>query len=190
MAEQAGAEHPPAPLRAPEGRVPPVVVRADLASAFAVASALAVLGIALGRLWASLAPARRMRVVADDGRLATLPLEGWHRFDGLAMFLLLGLAAGLVTGVALWLLRSRRGPVLLLGAVVGSLLSAWLALRTGVAFADAAHTVPGTPRIGSVVARAPVLETAWVVLAQPFGAAVSYGMAAAWNARDDLGRRT
>ncbi len=190
MAEQAGAEHPPAPLRARAGRLPPVVVRADLASAFAVASVLAVLGIGLGKLWASLAPARRMRVVADDGRVVTLPLEGWHRFDGLAMFLLLGLAAGLVTGVALWLLRSRRGPVLLLGAVAGSLLSAWVALRTGLAFADAAHAVPGTPRTGSVIERAPVLESAWVVLAQPFGAALSYGMAAAWNARDDLGRRT
>jgi hypothetical protein len=166
-----------------------VVVRADLLPAFSVASLISLVGLPVGWLWALLAPPQRMRVVTRDGRLVPLTAESWHRFDGLAIFLLLGLVTGLLIGVVVWLLRARRGPVMLLGTVLGSLLSAWLAMRMGVAFAEGRYPVPDPLELGEVVELAPVLETAWALVAQPLTAAFAYGTLAAWNARDDLGRR-
>ncbi|WP_298178622.1 DUF2567 domain-containing protein [Saccharomonospora sp.] len=170
-------------------RPPRVVVKADLLPTFSVASLISLVGLPLGWIWAQLAPPQRMRVVTRDGRLVPLTSESWHRFDGLAMFLLLGLVAGLLVGVVVWLLRARRGPVMLVGAVLGSVLGAWLAMRMGSAFAEMRFPVPESLALGAVVERAPVLESAWVLVAQPLTTAFAYGSLAAWNARDDLGRR-
>ncbi|EHR60169.1 DUF2567 domain-containing protein [Saccharomonospora cyanea] len=189
MSEQADAERGHAILTPSAGRVPRVVLRADLLPAFSAASLISLVGLPLGWIWAQLAPAQRMRVVTRDHQLVPLTAESWHRFDDLAIFLLLGLVAGLLVGVVVWLLRARRGPVMLVGAVLGSLLGAWLAMRMGLAFAEARFALPSTLRLGQVVERAPVLESGWVLLAQPLTTAFAYGTLAAWNARDDLGRR-
>nr|WP_313886881.1 DUF2567 domain-containing protein [Saccharomonospora amisosensis] len=176
----------PAVKRAPAAGF---TVKVDLLPAVSVVSLVGLLGIPLGWLWALLAPTQRMRVVTEEGRLVPLQLESWHRFEDMAIFLLLGLSAGLVVGTVVWLLRDRRGPVTLLAVVAGSLLAGWLAMRLGPAFADARYAVPESPRLGAVIERAPVLESRWVLLAQPMTAALAYGVLAAWNGHDDLGRR-
>ncbi|WP_307849427.1 DUF2567 domain-containing protein [Qaidamihabitans albus] len=170
-------------------RRPKVVVKADVLPALSVFSMVALLGIPLGWIWAQLAPPQRLRVVSADRDPVPLQLESWHRFDDLAIFLLLGLAAGLLTGAAVWLLRERRGPVVLLAAVAGALFAAWLAARMGIAFAESRYAVAEPPGLGDVVERAPVLETGWGLLAQPLATALGYGVLAAWNGREDLGRR-
>ncbi|MGH3815153.1 MAG: DUF2567 domain-containing protein, partial [Pseudonocardiaceae bacterium] len=123
------------------------------------------------------------------GRIGVLPLPGQseHRFDALATFVLLGLAVGVLTGVALWLLRWRRGPVVLVAAVLGSLIAAWLAMRVGLWLVDWRYPLAG-PKSGDVITRAPVLASAWVVVAQPFGVAIAYSLAVSWNGAEDLGR--
>ncbi|EHR49765.1 Protein of unknown function (DUF2567) [Saccharomonospora marina XMU15] len=190
QAEQADiALPPPAQPAVKPAPVAGVTVRADLLPAVSVMSLVGLLGIPLGWLWALLAPTQRMRVVTEEGRLVPLQLESWHRFEDMAIFLLLGLSAGLVVGSVVWLLRQRRGPVTLLAVVGGSLLAAWLAMRLGTAFADARYPVPESPGLGAVVERAPVLESRWVLLAQPMTAALAYGVLAAWYGHDDLGRR-
>jgi uncharacterized membrane protein YeaQ/YmgE (transglycosylase-associated protein family) len=176
-------------LAQPTGTAARVAVRVDLLPAFSVASLVAVLGLPLGWIWSRLAPPQRMRVVTPDQQVVPLTAESWHRFDDLAVFLLIGLVAGLLVGVVAWLLRARRGPVMLLGAVLGSLVGAWLAMRMGTAFAEARFPFPDSAELGAVVERAPVLETGWALLAQPLTTAFAYGTLAAWNARDDLGRR-
>jgi hypothetical protein len=40
-----------------------------------------------------------------------------------------------------------------------------------------------------VVPEAPHLETIWGLLAWPLATALAYGMLAAWNGMEDLGRR-
>ncbi|MGW9308098.1 DUF2567 domain-containing protein [Saccharomonospora azurea] len=189
MSEQAGAGRGHATLVQATGQVSRVVVRADLLPAFSAVSLIALLGLPLGWIWSRLAPPQRMRVVTREHQLLPLTAESWHRFDDLAIFLLIGLVAGLLVGVVVWLLRARRGPVMLVGAVLGSLLSAWLAMRMGTAFAEARFSLPPSAELGAVVDRAPVLETGWALLAQPLTTAFAYGTLAAWNARDDLGRR-
>nr|WP_232376246.1 DUF2567 domain-containing protein [Amycolatopsis aidingensis] len=167
---------------------PKVKVKADLLPGIMVLSMVGLLGIPLGWIWSRLAPPQRERVVSSDRRIP-LQLESWHRFDDLVLYALLGLAAGIVTGVVVWLLRERRGPVMLLAAVAGSVLAGWLGTRMGPSFAQGLYTVTEAPQIGDVVEQAPVLESVWVLLAQPMAVALVYGLLAAWNGQDDLGRR-
>jgi hypothetical protein len=166
-----------------------VVVRADLRPALGVLGAVAVLGLPVGALWSWLAPPelvmRSVRAATPGG---VLPLAGQseHRFDDMATFLLLGLIAGVLTGAALWLLRQWRGPMVLVAGVLGSLVAAWLAMRVGLWLAVARY--PDLASTGLAFPRAPVLESSWVVIAQPFGVTVTYCLTTAWHGADDLSR--
>ena len=169
-------------------RRPRVVVKADLVPAIRVAALVGLLGIAVGWIWSRTAPPEQVGV-AEDGQILPLIDESYHRFDAIAIFLLYGLAAGLITGLAVWLLRERRGPTMLLGAVAGSALAGWLAMRTGISFADAHYPLPASPVVGAVFNESPRLASAWVVIAWPLGVALVYGVLAAWYGDNDLGRR-
>lgn len=166
---------------------PGAVVRADLVPSLGVLCVVAVLGLPLGALWSWLAPPEfvaRSALAPTPGGVLPFVGESEHRFDDMATFLLFGLAAGVLTGAALWLFRRRRGPLVLVAAVLGSLVAAWLAMRVGLWLA-AAH-YPDRAATGAPFPRAPVLESAWVIITQPFGVAVTYCITTAWNARDDL----
>ncbi|MFN2494499.1 MAG: DUF2567 domain-containing protein [Pseudonocardiaceae bacterium] len=184
--EAAQPEVSPRPSR------PRVVIRADLRPAVSVLAVVAVLGVPLGLLWSWLAPPEIVRVLVDPatGQVGVLPLAGQseHRFGGMAIFVLLGIATGVLSGAALWLLRQRRGPVVLVAAVLGSVAAAWLAMRVGLWLVQWRYPGPAGAQPGDVVVRAPVLESAWVVVAQPFGVALAYSLAVAWNSTADLGR--
>lgn len=160
-----------------------------LSIACAATFLVALLGLPLAWLWSRLAPPQ-LSVVQSDGTLAALPPESQHRFDDLAVFVLIGVAAGVLSAVAVWLLRQRRGPLALLGLAVGSLVAAWLAMRTGVSFAEGRYAdAVRAAGPNAVVSAAPRLESDWVLVAQPLAAALAYGVAVAINGLDDLGRR-
>ena len=167
---------------------PRVVIKADLLPALSVASTVALLGLAVGWLWSRLAPPQRM-VISQDGTPVPLTAESYHRFDDLVLFTLLGLAAGFVTGLAVWFLRERRGPVIMIAATIGSTLGGWLAMQVGTAWAESRYPIGSKVEVLDVVLRAPQLESAWVLVAWPLTTAMVYGVLAAWNAMDDLGRR-
>jgi hypothetical protein len=167
----------------------PVIVRADLLPAISVASTAALVGLPLAWIWSRIAPAIPGALNASGQPIPLPSPYGYHRFDDLAVFMLIGLGAGLATGVAMWMLRERRGPVILLAGVLGALIAGWLAMHTGVSFAASHYALATAPRSGSVFDIAPRLETAWVIIAQPLGTALAYGVLAAWNGTNDLGRR-
>lgn len=168
--------------------VPRVVIKRDLLPAVSVLTTVALLGLAVGWLWSRLAPPQR-KVITQDGQAATLTDESYHRFDDLVIFMLLCLAAGVVVGVAVWFLRERRGPVVMLAACGGGALGGWLAMQVGKAWADGRWPVPGSVKALDIVSLAPVLESAWGLLLWPLGTALIYGMLTAMNGMDDLGRR-
>ncbi|HJQ45161.1 MAG TPA: DUF2567 domain-containing protein [Amycolatopsis sp.] len=174
-------------FRLPRPR-PRVVVKADLLPAVSVLSLIGLVGIPLGWIWSRLASSERMRVL-DGNQLVPLQLESWHRFDDLAIFGMLGAGVGVVTGVAVWLMRERRGPVIMIAAVLGGLLAGWLGVTMGEAFANGLYAITTTPKLGDVVEKAPRIESEWVIVLQPLATAVVYGLLAGWNGREDLGRR-
>jgi hypothetical protein len=135
-----------------------------------------------------LAPPQRMRVFPNN-ELIPLELESWHRFDDIAIYGLLTLGFGIVIGAVTWLLRERRGPVMLIAAVFGAGLAGWLGTTLGPAFANSRYAISTAPSVGDVIEKAPQLETVWMWLAAPLATVLVYGVMAAWNGRDDLGRR-
>ncbi len=173
---------------APEaGNRPAVVIRADLRPGLAVLGVVTVLGLPLGWLWSVLAPSAVARR-GPGGVTMSLLSQSEHRFDALALFVLLGLAAGVLTGAAAWLLRGRRGPVVLLAATAGALAAACLARYTGQLLTTGYEF--GTDASGELVALAASVESWWAVVAQPLGVALAYGSAVSWNGHDDLGRQS
>lgn len=167
---------------------PKVVVKADLLPAVSVLSLIGLTGIPLGWIWSRIAPPEHVRVY-EANQLVPLQLESWHRFDALGLYALLALVMGIVTAVGVWFLRERRGPVIMIAAVLGGLLAGWLGTSMGMSFADSHYAIAGAPKLGDVVTKAPEIESLWVLLAQPLATALVYGLLAGWNGRDDLGRR-
>jgi hypothetical protein len=173
---------------------PKVVIRADLLPAVSVLSTVSLLGFAVAWLWSVLAPGQR-KVIAEDGE--PLPLsaltanqaESYHSADALVIFVLLCLGAGLCTGLAVWFLRERRGPVIMIAAVLGSALGGWLATLLGESWAAGRFPMPAEVQVLDVIQVAPGLDSVWALLAWPLTTALMYGVMAAWNSTDDLGRR-
>lgn len=197
MSEQpVGEQH--APNREPEypiyptpvwyPPVPRVTIKRDLLPAVSVLSTVALLGLAVGWLWSRLAPPQR-KVITQDGQAATLTDESYHRFDSLVIFMLLCIAAGIVTGVAVWYLRERRGPVIMLAAAGGGALGGWLAQSVGKSWAEGHWPVPQSVKPLDIVSVAPVLESQWGLILWPLMTALAYGVLAAMNGMDDMGRR-
>ena len=177
---------PPPPVWRPP--VAKVVIKRDLLPAVSVLSTIAVLGLAVGWLWSRLAPPQE-KVITQTG-VAVPPIDySYHKFDDLVIFMLLAMAAGLVSGVAVWYLRERRGPVIMLAATAGSALGGWLAMRVGTAWGDGRWPVPAKVEPLDIIQVAPVIESPWVLLLWPMMTALAYGILAAMNGMDDLGRR-
>ncbi|MGH3434817.1 MAG: DUF2567 domain-containing protein [Thermocrispum sp.] len=167
---------------------PKVVVKADLLPAVSVLSLFGLLGIPLGWLWARLAPSQ-LSQIQPNGKPLAINIESWHAFDALVIFALLALACGAVIGAGSWLLRERRGPVVMAAAVLGALMAGWLGTMMGGAFIGDRYAPDGPPRVGQLVEQAPAIGTSWVLIVAPLATALTYGLLAAWNGRDDLGRR-
>ncbi len=176
------------PFALPPAPKPKVHVKADLLPSVSVVCTVSLVGIVLAWIWARLAPPQ-LKAIAQNGVQIPLTAESYHRFDSLAIFVALGLGAGFVVGVAVWFLRERRGPVVMLAAVLGSLAAALLAALMANSFAAGMYPAPSAVKIGDVVTIAPKLESWWAVMAQPLATALMYGVMAAWNGMDDLGRR-
>lgn len=178
---------PPPAFRLPRER-PRVRVKADLLPAISVVSAIFMFAFPLAALWMLLAPPQRMRVFPDN-QLIPLELESWHRFDDLAVYGLLSLGFGIVIGTVTWLMRERRGPVTLVAAVLGAGAAGWMGTILGPSFAAGRYAISTPPVLGDVLDKAPQLESSWVLLALPLATVFVYGLLAAWNGQDDLGRR-
>jgi hypothetical protein len=166
---------------------PKVVVKRDLLPGIAVALTIPMGGIVAAFLWSWLAPPQLKIVSPNDNKLYPIGVESYHRLDALMVFVLIGLGAGAITGIAVWLLRQRRGPVVMLAMTAGSFAAAWTAQWLGGKVVS--YPAPATIKPNDTLLVAPALETWSGILAWPLAAALAYGCCAAWNGLDDLGRR-
>jgi hypothetical protein len=168
---------------------PKVVVKRDLVPGLVVLLTTVAFGLPAAYVWSWLAPPQLKIVSAQDNKLYPIGVESYHRLDALMVFVLIGLGAGAISGIAVWLLRQRRGPVVMLATTAGSFAAAWFAQYVGGSLAAGRYPMPSTIKPNDTLLVAPVLETWWGILAWPLGAALAYGCCAAWNGLDDLGRR-
>lgn len=145
-----------------------------------------VLGVPAGVVWALLAPAVHMLVVAE-GRGVVLTTESLHRFDALAIFVGVTLVVGVLTAVLLWGMRRLRGPATVAALALGSLFGASVAALVGLGVARLRFPAPEGAAVDSVVAAAPGLSTPLVLIVQPFAAALVYLLLVALSPDDDLG---
>ncbi|WP_169914805.1 DUF2567 domain-containing protein [Rhodococcoides yunnanense] len=150
-----------------------------------MAAVSAGIGVIGGVVWALCAPAEQFVVVAP-GQGAALTGESLHRFDSLALLACISVIVGVVLPVAFWTWRSRRGPVLYLGLLIGTVVGSAITVGLGVWIAGLVHSRPDDPEVGSVVAVAPGMESPLVLTITPLVMSLVVVLLAAMNPHDNL----
>ncbi|MBR7671601.1 hypothetical protein [Streptomyces daliensis] len=105
-------------------------VRRELRDALVCGLAVTVLGVALGLLWLWLAP--RVPLFTDGKAVYLKDPEGEEAIGADGTFILLALAAGVLSAVAVFLARVKGGVGLVVGLALGALLGSVVAWRIGV----------------------------------------------------------
>ncbi|WP_063710952.1 DUF2567 domain-containing protein [Nocardia niigatensis] len=175
-----------ATLTAEPGGLRVDVLMREARAAAVVFTALVAVSALAGVAWAFLAPPEQLLVVEPD-RGTALTGESMHRFDALAIFVLIGIVLGVLGTAAAWRWRRARGPVLLSGILLGSLAGAVLMKVVGEAVAERVHTRPQHPAVHTIVEFAPAVEGWAALIAQPLAAAVVALLLTALSTSDDLG---
>lgn len=146
------------------------------------------LGVALGLVWALLAPPAPA-AVADDGRVVLVDPQSADGFDPVGLFLTLTLATGVLGGLAVWAWRSQRGPRVLIVSTLAGGVGAGVAAAVGMLVVGLRYDGPvAAAEPGSLVDGAPGLGSWAVVLAAPLGVALTQTLLVALGGSDDLGR--
>lgn len=164
-------------------------MRTELREAGLVALAVALGGVLLGVLWWWLAPHVPLIGDVTDGNWVVYlkDTEGEQAVGVDGTFTLLGLGFGLVSALAVFLLRRRGGVPLVVGLAVGGLLGSLLAWRVGVWLGPAEDVVAHAREVGrGVTFSAPLkLGAKGALLAWPLAALVVHlGLTALFGPRD------
>jgi hypothetical protein len=188
------------PYPAPPGGfgIPPTYARPEIrqkvwpprkpewVTAAVAVGALAVTGAALAPLWVHLAPRLAFRVDQPGRAMPVVPeAEEYVGADG--RFVFITLIVGMIAGLACWLVRRSRGPLVLLALAVGGILGAvitWrLGLRIGTGYqpADLQH-------VGEIVYQPLTLRAKAALVVEPFAAVLVYLLGVGFTARNDLGQ--
>ncbi|ORL82123.1 hypothetical protein A5905_10085 [Prescottella equi] len=146
----------------------------------------ALLGVPAGLIWALLAPAVHMLVVAED-RGVVLTTENLHRFDALAIFVGTTIVVGVLSAVVVWGMRRSRGPGAMAALVCGSVAGSGVAALVGMGVARVRYPEVTGPAVDSVIAAAPGVSTPLVLIVQPLAAALVYLLLVSLSPDDDLG---
>ncbi len=158
---------------------------ADVRAAGLVVLALAVVGAALGPVWAEWSGAQQRAYVLGPGKLYPYDeVETMAAADG--RYFVIVAAVGVLAALVVWLSRpGNRGALLLLalgfGGLGGSALTWWLGYLTGGGTYDG--------KTGTTISHLPLsLHMRGLLLVEPALAILLYGLFVAFAARDDLGR--
>ncbi|MEU8676662.1 ABC transporter permease [Streptomyces sp. NPDC048560] len=157
----------------------------ELRQAFVITALLTAAGVVLGLLWLWLAP--RVPLISDDTAVFLKDSEGEEAVAADGTFVLLALAFGVVSALAVFLYRRRGGIPLVAGLALGALLGSLLAWGIGVWFGPSSDVVARAREVGKgVTFDAPLkLHAAGVVLAWPIVAMlVHLGLTALFAPRD------
>lgn len=194
LAEDRDPEPVPAPKRDRNRRK-------ELLLAAVVAVTLAALGLPLGLLWRVLAPRVEFVMTEQGPAPVQAEPEGFVADDG--WYVVLTLGVGILAAILVWLLlRRQRGPLILVGLVIGSVAGGVLTLWLGshIGYEHYRDLVANAP-VGTHIFRPPDVRSAEVglwfgflpkvqgaVLLQAVGAATAYMMLASFHVEPDLRR--
>lgn len=151
-----------------------------------VVIAMVLLGAPVGLLWAAVAPTVEVLLEGGTARLVDPNSDGFIAVDG--VFGVLVLLAGVLCGAGAWRLVRQPGTGVVVGLVVGGLLAAEVARRTGeLVNAGAALAALESGRDGvvelSVRLRAEQARLAW-----PVGALAAHAVGALYAHERSAGR--
>ncbi|MCO5999612.1 hypothetical protein [Actinoallomurus rhizosphaericola] len=140
------------------------------------ALAITVLGVPIGLLWVAIAPRTAYQVSGGKGLLADPETETLIAADG--WFAVLTVAAGLLCGVAAYVLAGRLGEQgLLVGIAAGGLAAAIVAWRLGHLVGQSGYRHALRTAGDGTLVHAPLgLHAYGVVLAWPLTAVVVFGL--------------
>jgi Protein of unknown function (DUF2567) len=167
--------------------------RDDLVVAGVIVGALAVLGALLGLVWSAWSPPGSPAIVIGGGTFEVLG-ESENQIAADGRFLVIVTVVGLLAGLFAWFGRPRnRGPLVLLGLVVGGLCGA--ALTDLVGHLSGGGSFSGR-KLGltdgskqEVTLRLPLsLHMPGMLFVEAALAALLYGLFTAFAVHDDLGR--
>lgn len=108
--------------------------RSELQAIVVIVIALALIGLLVGFVWEQVAPRLDFTVVQQNGALVGLQdsPESEAKIAADSWFALITAGLGVLTAAVLWTQRSLRGPAVLIGLALASLLGAVIAWRFGL----------------------------------------------------------
>lgn len=150
----------------------------DATAGLTAAVGCVLLGAPVGLLWSAVTPRVEVAVTAAGPELIDSGTTAFIAADG--FFLALVVLAGVLTGLATWRGRGRRGGAgLVLGLLLGGLLAAEVARRTGeLVGVEAAREAVTAGRQG-VLELAVELRSLPALVGWPVGALLAVGAATA-----------
>jgi hypothetical protein len=166
--------------------VPVAGTRREVRAALLIVVALLIVSALGGVVWGFLAPTEQLFVL-KPGKGSTLTGESVHQFDALAIFVCIGAVTGVLSALGAWRRRAARGPLLLLGLLIGSIAGAFVMSKVGEQVMEWQHPRPHNPPVGQIVV-VPVDVGSWLALiVQPLFAALVVLFLAALSPSADLG---
>lgn len=168
--------------------VPPrsLVSRSEIGVAGILVGVLAILGVLIGLLWSVVSPHVGVVITADGPNVQ--PNGGDEFFAAEGVFGLIGIVAGVLTGLAWWHgARRWRGPILLVGLVAGGLAGSLVAWQVGRHLGLAHYReLLRSPEAGREFSKPVDVRSMGMLLVQPLAAALTYVWLACWTVRPDL----
>ncbi|WP_328392275.1 DUF2567 domain-containing protein [Nocardia sp. NBC_00416] len=161
-------------------------LRRELRAAVVLLLAVVVVSLVVGALWGLLAPTERVLVV-EPGRGAALVGESLHRFDAMALFTAAGAVTGFLSAVGAWRWRRMRGPIQLVGLILGSVAGARVMAWVGEVVNTWDNPRPEDPPVGQIVALPVELGSLLALVAQPLVAGLVILILAGLSPAEDLG---
>lgn len=158
---------------------------AEVRQGAVVLLAVAIAGNVLGLLWLWLAP--RVPLVSDGRSVLLTESEAEHAVGADGVFILLGLAFGAVTALAVFLFHRRGGIPVVAGLALGGLLGSVLGWGTGTLLGPTHDVVARARQVGQgVTFDAPLeLQAYGALLAWPIAAMVVHlALTALFGPRD------
>ncbi len=160
--------------------------RGEVLASGAVIGALTVLGAVLAVLWWQVAPQLDIVASPRGALIAQEQPEEYISSDG--RFGLIVGVAGIVAGLAGWLVRRFRGPHVLIALALGALAGSWVMWQVG----EEIGTVHGRDIVSVLAAgerdQVPIVElhALGLLFLQPLLAVVTYVVCVSWSSTPEL----